>query len=152
MDTLHASMARQIAEAASTYQLQRTGHMPQSVAVVMGDDTLVITLYGAFSPAEKVLAQTAAGAAQVQEYHRELFASSSAELRAEIKRITGVAVKEAAAEVEPISGTVVHAFTTGTMIQVFQLAKRLPWETPGEFVAPKDRENEADNTVGLIIH
>jgi len=32
-------------------------------------------------------------------------------------------VREAAAEVEPVTGTVVHAFTSGTMVQVFQLAE-----------------------------
>ncbi len=40
----------------------------------------------------------------------------------EIRRITGVAVREAAAEVEPAAGAVVHAFTTGAMVQVFLLA------------------------------
>jgi hypothetical protein len=43
-------------------------------------------------------------------------------LREEIKRITGRDVREAAAEVEPGTGAVVHAFTSGTMVQVFLLA------------------------------
>src|SRR5579862_4615926 len=62
------------------------------VAVVLSDDTLVITLHGALSPAEKVLAGSPAGAAQVQEFHRQLFANDSDALRQEIKRITGVEV------------------------------------------------------------
>jgi hypothetical protein len=44
-------------------------------------------------------------------------------LRQEIKRITGVDVREAAAEVEPATGTVVQVFTSGTMVQVFQLSQ-----------------------------
>ena len=44
------------------------------------------------------------------------------ELRQEIKRITGVEVREAAAEVETTTGTVVQVFTTGTVVQVFQMA------------------------------
>ena len=123
MDTLQNTMARQISEVASAFQLQRTGHAPQSVTVVFGDDTLVITLHGALSPAEKIMAQSAAGAALVQEYHRQLFAGSSDSLRQEIKRITGLNVQESAAEVVPASGIMIHAFTTGTMVQVFQLAK-----------------------------
>ena len=91
------------------------------MTVVLGEDTLVITLHGALSPAEKVLAQSAAGAAQVQEFYRQLFANSSDTFRQEIKRITGGDVREAAAEVEPATGAVVHAFTTGTMVQVFHL-------------------------------
>ena len=130
MYTSRTTMARQIAEAANRFQMQRTGHMPQSVTVVLGEDTLVITLHGALSAAEKVLAQSAQGAAQVQEFHRQLFASSSDALRQEITRITGVEVQEAAAEVEPATGTVVHAFTTGNMVQVFHLAKRTSTNTP----------------------
>jgi hypothetical protein len=58
----------------------------------------------------------------VQEFHRQLFANDSDSLRQEIKRITGVNVREATAEVETTTGTVVQVFTTGTMVQVFLLA------------------------------
>ncbi len=118
-----STMAQQVAEAATAFQQQRTGHVPRAVTVVLSDDTLVVTLHGAFSPAEKALAQTAEGAAQVQEFHRQLFSNSCESLRQEIKRITGVEVREATAEVELSTGTVIHAFTTGTMVQVFLLAQ-----------------------------
>jgi hypothetical protein len=39
-----------------------------------------------------------------------------------------VAVREAAAEVEPTTGAVVQAFTSGTMVQVFQLAQSVSAE------------------------
>ena len=81
------------------------------------------------SPAEKALARTSEGATQVQEFHRQLFKNSADLLRQEIKRITGVAVGEAAAEIETTTGAVVHAFTTGTMVQVFQLAGTISAET-----------------------
>jgi uncharacterized protein YbcI len=81
------------------------------------------------STAEKALARTPSGAAQVQEFHRQLFTSSSDSLRQEIQRITGVPVREAAAEIEPTTGTIVHAFTSGTMVQVFLLAPGLTAET-----------------------
>ena len=68
------------------------------------------------------------GAAQVQEFHRQLFRNSADSLRKEIKRITGREVREAAAEVDPATGSVVHAFTTGTMVQVFLLAENVPAE------------------------
>src|SRR5207244_11117761 len=116
--------------------------------VVLSEDTLVITLHGALSRAEKALAQSPAGAAQVQEYHRQLFNSSFDSLREEIKRITGVEVREATAEIETTTGTVVKAFTTGTVVEVFLLAGSVPtgtWsgsgrgscsETPVVAVAP----------------
>jgi hypothetical protein len=72
-----------------------------------------------------VLAQSPAGAAQVQEFHRQLFVNASQALRHEIKRITGIEVREATAEVEGATGTVVKVFTTGTMVQVFLLAQNV---------------------------
>ena len=95
----------------------------------MSDNTLMITLHGALSPAERALAKSPAGAAQVQDFHRQLFTSAADSLRQEIKRITGVEVREAVAEVEPTTGTVVQAFTTGTVVQVFLLACDVPSET-----------------------
>jgi uncharacterized protein YbcI len=126
MVSLNPNVAQQIAQAAIAFQQQRTGHKPQSVAVVLSGDTLLITLHGALSLAEKALAQNPDGAAQVQEFHRQLFASSADELRQEIKRITGVEVREATADVETKTGAVVQVFTTGTMVQVFLLAHGVP--------------------------
>jgi len=126
MDKPNLTMAQQIAQAASAFEEQRTGHGPKSVTVVLSDDTLVVTLHGALSPAETALAKSPAGAAQVQEFHRQLFANASDSLRQEIKRITGVEVREAAAEIEAITGTVVKVFTTGTVVQVYLLARGVP--------------------------
>ena len=122
MKNLDPTMAQQVAQAITVFQEQRTGYPPKAVTVVLSDDTLVVTLHEALSPAEKALSRTPEGAVQVQEYHRQLFKDSVDLLRQEIKRITGVAVGEAAAELEATTGAVVHAFTTGTMVQVFRLA------------------------------
>ena len=125
MKKLDPTMAQQVAEAISVFQEQRTGYPPKAVTVVLSEDTLVVTLHEALSPAEKALARTPEGAIQVQEFHRQLFKNSADLLRQEIKRITGVAVGEAAAEIETTTGAVVHAFTSGTMVQVFQLADKI---------------------------
>jgi len=131
MNKPNSTMAQRVASAASAFQQQRTGHMPKSVTVVLSDDTLVVTLNGALSPAEQALAQSPEGAAQVQEFHRQLFTDSCGPLRQEIAKITGVEVREAAAEVEASTGTAVLVFTTGTMVQVFLLAETLSAETWG---------------------
>lgn len=123
------TMAQQVAQAARDFQQQRTGHAPRAVTVGLSENTLVITLHGALTPAEQALATDPAGAAKVQEFHRQLFANASDGLRNEIKRITGVEVREAAAEVETVTGTVVHAFTSGTMVQVFMLSENLSMAT-----------------------
>ena len=129
MKKLDPTMAQQVAQAVSDFQQRRTGYAPKAVTVVLSEDTLVVTLHEALSPAEKTLARTPEGAVQVQEFHRQLFKDSVDLLRQEIKRITGVAVGEAAAEIETTTGAVVHAFTTGTMVQVFRLAGRISAET-----------------------
>jgi len=122
VDNSNSVMAKQVALAACDFERRRTGNSPKSVTVVLSENTLVITLHGALSRAEKALAMSPAGAAEVQEFHRQLFDNSADSLRQEIQKITGVEVREAAAEVGPTNGTVVKAFTTGTVVQVFLLA------------------------------
>ena len=129
MDESDSTMARQIAQVAIAFEKQRTGHLPKSVSVVLSEDTLVITLRGALSPAEMALARNPTGAAQLQELHRRLFASTSEPLRREIERITGIRVREATAGIERITGTVVEVFMTGTVVQVFLLAERVKMQT-----------------------
>ena len=139
MNDSRLTMAEQVARAVRDFQQQRTGHAPESVTVVLSEGTLVVTLNGALTPAEKALFRTPKGADQVREFHRELFQNSLAPLREEIERITGIPVHEATAEVEPSTGAVVQVFTTGTMVQVFQLADGLSaeaWE--GIVVKPAD--------------
>src|SRR5205823_5978271 len=130
MNKYKPTMAQQIAQAAIAFEQRRTGnHVPKSVTVVLSEGTLVITLHEALSPAERVMAKSPAGAAQVQEFHRQLFENSSDTLRQDIKRITGMDVREATAQIEPATGAVVQAFTTGTVVQVFLLAGSAPTET-----------------------
>ena len=77
----------------------------------------MVTLRGMLSPVEKDLAKGPAGAAQVQEFHRQLFINSSGLLRRAIEKIIGVGVREATSEV---------AMETGTVVQVFLLAGSVP--------------------------
>ncbi len=128
------TMAQEVAEAACAFQQQCTGHAPRNVTAVLSDDTLVLTLHDALSPAELALAQTPDGAAQMQRYHRQLFESTAAVLRNEIRRITGIAVREAGLGIESTTSAVVHAFVSGTMVQVFQLDGTISvksWSGPG---------------------
>jgi len=125
MENCNPTMAQQIAGAARAFELQTTGHLPNAVTVVLSDDTLVITVHGSLSPAERALAASPAGALEVQEFHQQLFANASDSLRQEIKRITGVAVREATAELETNTGTVVKVFTTGTVVHVFLLVDKV---------------------------
>jgi uncharacterized protein YbcI len=122
------SMAQQIAQTAIAFEEQRLGRKPTSVTVVLGGDTLIITMHGVLSPAEKALAASPAGATQLQEFHQQLFKISSDPLRQEIKRITGLEICEVAKDKATAA---VQVFSVGTVVQVFLLAGRLPadsWE------------------------
>ena len=116
-----SKMAQQVAQAVMDFQQRTTGHAPKAATVVLSNDTLVVTLHDAMSQAEKDMAKSPTGAAKVQEFHRQLFCNSSQSLLDEIKKITGVQVKEALAEIEPTTGVVVCTFASGAVVQVFQL-------------------------------
>src|SRR6185369_5448742 len=132
MDTTKRTITDQVAQMASSLQQQRTGHAPKTVNVILSNDTLVVTLHEALSPAEQVMAKTPKGAARMQEFHRQLFQNSADSLRTEIKRITGRDVREAAAEIDSATGSVVHAFTTGTMVQVSSITENVLTESGSE--------------------
>jgi uncharacterized protein YbcI len=42
----------------SAFQQRQTGYAPKAVTVVLSEDTVVVTLHEALSPAEKALART----------------------------------------------------------------------------------------------
>ena len=97
--------------------------------MVLSGDTLVITLHEALTAAEKALASTASGSAEIQEFHKKLFDTSSAEFRQIIKEIVGFDVREARTEVCSSTGTVVQVFSSGTVVQVYLLANGVPTDT-----------------------
>lgn len=116
-------MAQQIAQTAIAFEEQRLGRKPTAVTVVVGGDTLVITMHGVLSPAEKALATSPAGAVQLQEFHQQLFHYSSDPLRREIERITGLSIRIVAKDKAAAS---VQVFAFGTVVQLFLLDGRLP--------------------------
>ena len=129
-------IAKQLADSASRFQAQRTGHAPKAVTVVLSEETMVVTLHEALTPAERQLSQSVAGAAQVQEFHRQLFASTIDEMREEILRLTGRKVREAVAQIDAVTGAVIQAFTTGDMVQVYLLDSAAPPEIADNWSPP----------------
>jgi uncharacterized protein YbcI len=141
MDKTETTMTEKLAEMATTFQLLQTGRAPSNVSVVIGDHTLVLTLHEALPPAEQSLATIPQGAADLHEFYRMLFRSSAASLQKEIERITGRRVREASAEIDPETGSVIHAFTTGTANQVFLLNCQLPAEAAAAELAGASRHS-----------
>lgn len=129
MDTPTPTIAQQIAQAAIALQQERSGRSPQAATVVLNQDALIVTLHGTLSPAEELLTQSASGAAQVKATYQEPLNDSCEPLRQEIKKITGEEVSDASAEIEPITGTAIQVFATGTVVQKFRLVDSVPSDT-----------------------
>ena len=129
--------AKQLAEIARQFEQEQTGLLPQSVTAVLEDDSMVITLQGVLSPAEKVLAKTLSGANQVRELHRKRFMSSCRSLWPKFEVITGVAVLKATSEVTTDTDTVVH---------VFRLAANVP---TSEWSESRGEQTSVDSLCGI---
>jgi len=123
------SLAAQIGRAAMRLEQQRTGLTPKSVTVLLCDESLVIVLHGALSPAERAVAQDAAGATRLQALHEGLFAGASEQLREEIRRITGLSVRSSSDGGGSEANAVIRVFPTGTVVQVFLLSGRVSPES-----------------------
>jgi uncharacterized protein YbcI len=125
--------AERIAQAATAFQQECTGHGPGSVSVLLGEGTLVVTLHDVLSPAEREMARTPEGAGKIHEFHQQLFQTSAMVLHHEIERILGLQVLESTEEIERAGGSVMKVFASGAMVQVFRLSRATPtqsWSTP----------------------
>ena len=114
---LKMGAAKQLAEAARQFEIQRTGRTPESATALLVDHSLVITLRGMLSPADKLLTKSPVGAAQVRELHRQLFHTSCSSLLQEIEEITEADVLEATSEVATDTGTVVLVCLLGSGVK-----------------------------------
>jgi uncharacterized protein YbcI len=73
--------AQPVVRAASAFRGQRSGRVPNSVAIDLGEDTLVITLEEVVSPAEKTPPRAGAEAIQMREIYRQFIADALASMR-----------------------------------------------------------------------
>jgi uncharacterized protein YbcI len=120
------SKSQQIAQTAIAFEEQRLGRKPTSVTVVLGGDTLAITMHGVLSPAEQTLAATQFGTATLQAFHQQLFQVCSDPLKRDIERITGLKVCESD---NHKTTAAVQVLSNGTVVQVFVLVGDLPAES-----------------------
>ena len=94
--------------------------------MILSENTLVITLHGALSPAEKALAKSPAAPPRCKSFTGSCLSTPPTRCATKSSELPGSRWREATAEVEPTSGTVVQVFTTGTVVQVFLLASSVP--------------------------
>jgi len=121
----NSEMARKIAEAVRTVELQQEGFAPNSITVILCNQTLTITLDAALTSIEQSLLQSEGGSARVQEYHEQLFSKPPYTLWEQIKKVTGASGAECGdSDSKPCC--CVKVFPNGTVVHVFALPQAVP--------------------------
>lgn len=132
MDQFQRKIGQKIAQETGAFEQRCTNQEREWAVVFLNEETLVIVLHGSLTATENTAAQSPAGLAQIQEFHRQLFADDSAILFQKIKNITGLGICDTAVEIDPMIGSVVLLFTTDTVGGRFLL----PLGGPSDIVAP----------------
>ncbi len=96
--------AQPIVPGASVFQPRRRDPVPHSVAIDLGDDTLVITLEEVFSPTEKALGLSGADNADLQETYRRFIAGAVASMRQHLEELADENPPQAASSFLRIAG------------------------------------------------
>jgi len=119
-------VARQVAQAAGTFEHVLLGRSPTAVSVVVDGDAMVVHLHEAFTAVERRMSRDAGGAARVREFHRYLFEHSLDAFIGHVTRRTGVELRAAIAHVDVATGSVLKTFTTCADVDLFLLGRGLP--------------------------
>ncbi len=119
-------VARQVAQAAGTFEHLLLGRAPTSVTVVADGDWMVVSLHEPFTAAERRIARDPEGSVRVQDFHRYLFENSLESLVGHVRRRTGVELRGAIAHVDVVTGSVLKTFTTSADVDLFLMGRGLP--------------------------
>jgi len=119
-------LARQVAQAAGSFEHLLLGRTPRSVMVVSHDGWMVVCLHESFSGVERRLAAKAEGSARVEDFHQYLFDQSLDSLRSHVRCHAGVELRGAMAHVDAETGSVLKTLTTGPRVELFLLGQPLP--------------------------
>jgi len=136
-------LARQVAQAAGTFENMLLHRVPRSVSVVAADGWLVIHLQEDFDAVERTLVSGTNGRQRVEEFHRFLFENSLPSLRSHVRRATGILLEGAVAHVDTANCTVLKTFSTHPSIDLFVLGQGLPG-----LGVPVDDHRHADRANG----
>lgn len=122
----NANPAERVARSVMEFELDREGHLPRHVTVILSHQTVVITLEGALSLIEQSLARNADGAAHVEDFHRHLFTRPPMELWKKICEITNQPESGEDSGEEAPPNTCVRVFANGTVVHVLLLKNPVP--------------------------
>jgi len=122
MDNSNSVMARQVALAACDFERRRTGNSPKSVTVVLGEHTVVITCTVPCRRPRELWRKSPQVPLKCRSFTANCSTTPPIRCGRRSDEVTGADVREAAVEVEPTTGSVVKAFASGTVVEVFLLA------------------------------
>ena len=107
-------LTQQIAAAVSEFQKTQMAVSCESVAVDFHDETLVVTLTGTTSPAERNYARDPRARELLERFYHQLFEVIKPILETRIQEITQRQVRRSRLDIDPESGTgVILAMLTG---------------------------------------
>lgn len=121
-----ACLARQVAQAAGSFEHRLLGRAPGSVTVTAGDGWMTVSIHEPLAPVERGLVRHAEGAVRVRALHRDLFEESLDALVTEVRRRTGVALHGGIAHVDAATGSILKTFTTAPCVDLFVFGAGLP--------------------------
>jgi len=98
-------LRQQITEAVSDFQKAQMAVSCESVAVDFHDETLVVTLTGTTSPAERNYARDPRARELLERFYHQLFEVIKPILEAKIQEITRRQVRRSQLNIDPESGT-----------------------------------------------
>ena len=119
-------VARRVARSIGGFEHTLLGRVPRSVTVVAMPDRLVVTVHEAFTPLERRLVGDAGGCCRVDDFHRDVFESSSEALLDHVRRSTGVELDAGLVHVDAATGSILKTFTTESSVELVLLGQALP--------------------------
>lgn len=143
--SVRTDTARRIAEAVKNFELEFEGFLIRDITVVVVSRTLIIVFEGGLNALERTLAQSASGAAQVEEFHQRLFSRGPRTLWSEIQRVLGLEPAAAAEDDPHAPMSCVKVFTSGTVVHVCPLAQSADTSVWSESWQPRPKVAAADN-------
>lgn len=119
-------LARQVAQAAGSFEHRLLGRAPTSVMVATAENWMVVSVNETLSSIERRLARDEAGRTRLQQYHRSFFEATLDALCDHVRQSTGVRLTGGLVHVDPDAGSVTKTFTNCATVELFLLGEGLP--------------------------
>jgi len=104
-------LKEKIVEAVSHFERDQMSIIPESISINFHPRSLMVSLMGNLSPAEKSYARDARGSRLLEKFYRELFNAAKPVLEKEVAGILGRSAQRCSLSIDPESGGMVILFS-----------------------------------------